>query len=110
RHRPAQVRLESDVMNHTGPPPPIQTDKLEDGEELSDGVPAASYQPERMQVKSFVLNAFAVITHAGADRHVPTCGPCRPRQFQAMRPEIPVLGNKQEQARSNRSRGHRYSL
>src|SRR5207237_10645827 len=91
--------LEGHVMNDIRPCAPIQTDKLEDAEKLPEGVTAASHHPDRMQVKSFVLNAFAVLTHAGADRHVPTCGPRSPRQFQAMGPEIPVLRNKKEKSR-----------
>ena len=55
-----------------------------DGKELRDRRAATSHQPDGQEAETLVNNSLAVIAHAGGNRDVPPCGPCRPRQLQAV--------------------------
>ena len=83
------------MMHDVGPFPPVQPCQYPDRRQLV-GNPALAAPGQRDQAEALLLDALAMRVHAGRHQHLEAGIARGARLRQAVRPEIPVLGNQKQ--------------
>ncbi len=95
-------------MMHDGRPlAPVQRRNRRDGPAGGDRAVAATAPVQRLEAKSFGADPVAMVALARRDDDFEPGIPRRPRDRQAVRPEIPVLGDEKDQLRPRARRARR---
>src|SRR5579863_229821 len=76
---------------------PVEPDDLPQRTQMTQNTAAAPAPAERMQREALRLDRLAVFAHPRRNRHSEAGIARRPRHRQAVRAEIPILGDEKEQ-------------
>ncbi|GAA0584745.1 hypothetical protein GCM10009099_23100 [Caenispirillum bisanense] len=84
-------------MHHMRGNVPVQTVYVGDGGKFSEGIFTAAPPIQGVQSESFGADAVAVLPHPRGDMDFPARVTGCPRQANPMGPEIPILGDEEQQ-------------
>ena len=92
-----QHRLQRDMMDDVRPLAAIECGDRGDCAGGADGTVAAPSPRQRRQAKSLAFDPRRVVPHPGRDDDIEPGVARRPRHGQPVRPEIPILGDQEDQ-------------